>query len=372
MAQVKGADPVPEPNAGHTSKVGKEVRLARIYYGSSSGALRGPRALYKQARKEGHKDMSLKDCKEYLQSQSTYTRFRPARRNYSRNRIKSYFCGEIVQIDLMDMQLCRPENDGYLYSFLSYDTYSKYLTSFPIMNKKPESAISGLEDLIAKLPFGISRIYWDREGAFWSKAVQRWLKDHDIHNYSTTSSVKAPGVERAIRTIRTSLSRYFLATDTLRWIDFLPKFVSGYNNRIHSTTKQRPLDLAVDTMLTYKTTDDESHPSVLPPIGAYVRLNANRGIFGKESKGTWTKEVFRVVKHQTSTPIPMIFMEDLKGEPIEGGFYPEEYQQIDWDGRKQPSVILKTRTRNHVKEYYVSYDGWHQKFNEWLDYDPIT
>ena len=369
MAEDEGNNRVQEPTPDPSPKVGKEVHLERIYYGNSTGALRGPKALYEQAQREGLKEITRKDCEEYLKSQSVYTRFRPARRRYPRNRIISYFCGETVQIDLMDMQQCRAENDGYLYAFLSYDTYSKYLTSFPIRNKKPESAILGLEDLVARAPYTVSRIYWDREGAFWSNTVQKWLKAHDIINYSTTSSVKAPGVERAIRTIRNALSRYFLATGTLRWIDYLPKFISAYNNRVHSTTKHRPLDLVIDPMISYKHKKDPPKRVELPSIGAMVRLNENRGPFGKESKGTWTKEVFRVTKHQTNTPIPMIYIEDLKGEPIEGGFYPEEYQEIDWDGHKEPQV-LGQRQRNGVIEYLVAYDGWPPKFNKWLPYDP--
>ena len=277
-----------------------------------------------------------------------------------------------MQIDIMDMQWVKDENDGYLYALVSYDTYSKYLSSFSIRNRKPESVIEGLDDLVQNLPFSILNIYWDKEGSFLSRRVQSWLRAHDISNYTTTSQVKAPSVERVIRTIRLACSRFFESSNTKRWIDFLPQFVDSYNDRVHSTTKRRPLDLANDPMLVAvnPSMKKKTAAAQLPPIGSLVRLNLHRGVFGKESRGTWSKEVFRVTQHRTTLPIPMIYIEDMMGEPISGGLYPQEYQSIEWDGQRKVSQVLKTRTRKGSKEYLVSYDGWPPKFNEWITDTP--
>ena len=373
MAEKQGNDKVSEPSRSNSAEMDKTLLLARIYHGQGrqgSGAFRGPTALFKEARRLGHTHISMSDCHDFLRTQPTYGLYRPARKKYKRNRIMTQFCGEVVQLDIMDMQWVKEENDGYLYALISYDTYCKYLSSFPLRNRKPESVIEGLEDLVENLPFAILNIYWDKEGSFLSKRVQSWLKEHEISNYTTTSQVKAPNVERIIRTIRLACSRYFESTNTRRWIDFLPKFVDSYNDREHSTTKRRPLDLAMDPMLTPSTPRiKKTETARLPPIGSLVRLNLHRGVFGKESRGTWSKEVFRVIQHRTALPIPMIYIEDLMGEPISGGLYPQEYQSVEWDGIRKVAQVLKTRTRKGIKEYLVSYDGWAPKFNEWIT-DP--
>ena len=104
----------------------------------------------------------------------------------------------------------------------------------------------------------------------------------------------------------------------------------------------------------------------LPPVGAHVRLNRLRGIYEKEASDTWTEEVFRVLRHKTSTPIPLIYVEDLMGDVVEGGLYPEEYQQVTWNGKRQVDKVIKERKRKgHAREYFVSYRGWPQKFNAW-------
>ena len=345
----------------------KAILLEGIYYGDSPGALRGPRALYEQAQKQGFSKITQKDCIDYLLTQPVYTLYRPARRHYKRNQIITYFCGEVVQIDIMDMQRYREENDGYLYSLLAYDTYSKFLTSFPIKNRKPDSILAGLEDLVQTLPFAILNIYWDKEGSFLSRMVQKWLKEQQIGNYTTNSKVKAPGVERVIRTIRLAVQRHFEHTGAHRWIDYLPSFVSSYNNRKHSTTKQRPVDLVNDPMVTVPHAHAPQRDLSLPPIGSFVRLNRLRGIFEKEASGNWTKEVFRVARHKVSSPIPMVYVEDLTGEPVLGALYPEEYQPVAWDPKKKEiGTVLKTRHRKgKAPERLVTYIGWPSSYTEW-------
>lgn len=202
--------------------------------------------------------------------------------------------------------------------------------------------------------------------------VQDWLKQKNINNYTTNSDTKAPSVERAIRTIRRAMARYFTHTNSQRWLEFLPQFVSFYNNRVHSTTKQRPLDVVNEPYLINASSETNQKPwDDIPPVGSLVRMNKDRGIFEKESRGTWSLEVFKVVAHNFTQAIPMVKLEDLLGEEIKGSFYPEEVQKITWDGEKQIEEVIATRKRKGRKEYFVRYKGWPDKFAEWTTKEPI-
>ena len=217
--------------------------------------------------------------------------------------------------------------------------------------------------------------------------VQDWLTKRGIHNYTTTSQVKAPsnftsinlpndefsGVERAIRTLRNAVQRHFESTESYAWVDFLPSFVCSYNNRSHSTTHMKPLDLAVDPMLTAPPPKKPKRgKAILPKIGAFVRLNRLKDTFDKESSGGWTEEVFKVVRHKIhSSNIPMLWVEDLLGEPIRGAYYPLEVQEVVWDGVRKVDKVLQTRKRKgEPSEYLVSYYGWPKKFIEWTRAKP--
>lgn len=345
--------------------------LKKIYYGSTPGALRGPQALYHQAKKQRVKNLTLKKVKEFLASEPVYTRHRPARRNYKRNKIEANIPGDVVQVDIMDMQRFKT-NNKHLYVLLSYDTFSKYLQGVPLLNRKPEAVKNGLESMIESAPFPWMSIYWDKEGAFISRHVQKFLQERKIHNYTTKSVVKAPGVERVIRTLRTLLQRRFEASDSIKWEQLLPPIISNYNKRIHSTTKIAPNLLARNpVMLSDEPREAHQKPVLLPRIGSLVRLNRLRGAFEKEASSTWTEEVFKVVRHKTSTPIPLIYVEDLMGDPVEGGLYPEEYLEINWDGKRKINEVIKQRKqKGKPKEYYVSYWGWPPKFNQWISRLP--
>ena len=310
--------------------------------------------------------MTYKDCLEYLRSQPVYTLYRPARRNYRRNKIKANFCGEVFQMDIMDMKRYGDANNGYLYSLLGYDTFSKYLTSTPMKNRKPASVITALTALVETLPFTILNIFWDKEGSFLSKVVQAWLKSHNIANYTTKSQTKAAGVERVIRTIRVPVQRHFTRTGTKRWLYFLPTFVNNYNNRKHSTTKLRPLDIVNDPLLVVPQAQTRRVSTKLPPIGSYVRLNRLRGLFEKEATGTWTTGIFRVTSHHSSQPIPTISVEDLLGEPVLGSFYPPEYQLVTWAEDKQVDQVYKSRKNRNIVEYLVSLVGYPERHREWI------
>ena len=343
--------------------------LKRIYYGSTPGALRGPLALYKQAKKLKIRNVTLAKCKEFLKSQPVYTRHKPARRNYKRNKIEAPVPGYVVQIDIWDLQRFKRWND-HSYVLLSYDTFSKYLQGIPMKNRKPDTIQDALEAMIEASPFEWMRIYWDKEGAFISRQIQNFLKNRKIYNYTTKSVVKAPGVERSIRTLRSLLQRRMEASGSMRWTAELPKIISNYNKRKHSTTKLVPNELVENPLLivTKKPSSNETlRRFKLPPIGSYVRLNRLRGIFEKEASSTWTEEVFKVIRHKKSSPIPLIFIKDLAGDKIQGGLYPEEYQMVKWDGKKEVEKIIKERKiQGKPREYLVSYRGWPPKFNAWI------
>ena len=328
----------------------KVRRLRKLYYRPGEvGAFRGPKALFDAARRDvKNKDITLQDCKDFLATQPTYSLYRPARRNFPRNKIRASVPGEVVQIDIMDMQKFK---NKYLYVLLAYDTYSKFLQGVPLMNRKPPGIIKGLKTFL-RGPIGFSAIYWDKEGSFLSRKVQRFLKEVGVHNYTTKSVVKAPGVERAIRTIRTAVQRYFESSGTQQWLDFLPKFIKAYNNRIHSTTKHKPIDLVNDPTIILDNQPVRRSRVKLPPVGSYVRLSRLRRLFEKEASGTWTQEIFRVVRHITSQPIPMIRVESLSGDPVLGSLYPQEYQPV----RFSPPIDRVFQSRNG-DGFLVSYPG---------------
>ena len=371
MATPQQAGQIPQSPGGNTPGLGKEVLLGEIYYGNNPGALRGPAALHREAKAQGHANITLKDCKTYLAGQAVYTQYRPGRKKFKTNKVKATYPGETFQIDIMDMSRFTPLNNQYRYALLGYDTYSKFTASYPMKNRSDDTVLQGLKKMIEKLPFKPHTIYWDKEGSFLSRKVQNWLKSVKIGNYQTSGAVKAPSIERFIRTVRTYLQRYFVKHNTWRWLECLERFIGYYNRRKHSVTKVPPTDLATDPMIVLKPEPDNRRLSArlqkqLPPIGSYVRLNRLRHVFEKEASGTFGSEIFKVVKHKIAQKIPMIRVEDLTGELILGSLYKGQYQPVVYSGEKTIRAVLKKRGAGRRAQVQVSYYEYPEKYSEWI------
>lgn len=95
----------------------------------------------------------------------------------------------------------------------------------------------------------------------------------------------------------------------------------------------------------------------------------DKGLFTKEATGKWTIEIFKIKEVLDTVPVTYK-IEDLKNEDIEGSYYQNELQYVDpkiLDHAFRIKDVLKTRTNKKKKEYYVSFVGWPDKFNDWVD-----
>ena len=177
-----------------------EQALGKIYYGEyAEGSRRGIYNLYKEAKKQGVPGVTLAKCRAFLETQEVYTKYRPARKNYPRNRIIARMPGHVVQCDLMDMVRFVDENDGIRWLFVSTDTFSKYLAIVPMKGKSIKDVKEALKILLRHAPFPWSSIYFDQEPAIVSKEIRAFLKERNVRLYTTTSVVKAPQAEGMIR-----------------------------------------------------------------------------------------------------------------------------------------------------------------------------
>lgn len=95
--------------------------------------------------------------------------------------------------------------------------------------------------------------------------------------------------------------------------------------------------------------------------GDLVRLSKYKHAFEKGYTPNWTTEIFKVKKIQHTNPITYL-LDDLRGEPIEGGIYAEEMQLA-----KYPNVYLSKILKKKGNKVYVKWLGFSDEFNEWID-----
>ena len=126
------------------------------------------------------------------------------------------------------------------------------------------------------------------------------MVSYNINHFSTPTKSKfhASLAERAIRTIKTRIERYFQKTKKHRWIDVLDEIVKNYNETPHASHGLAPSSVNEENR-------DEVYKKLYPLADVTVACNFNKGDrvrtlrvkkdFEKGYTPNWSEEIFIVV-----------------------------------------------------------------------------
>ena len=105
---------------------------------------------------------------------------------------------------------------------------------------------------------------------------------------------------------------------------------------------------------------------------AFDEISKTRRAFDKGYLPNWTEEIFTVTEVIDTKP-RTYKLEDYGHEKIEGSFYEKEIQQVvKTDDVFKIEKVLSTRKRKGVKEYFVKWKGYPEKFNSWIGESDLT
>lgn len=346
-----------------------EIYLNPENPGSFGGRNRFAKAVF---RKEP--TTTWREITQYLAGSDSYTLHKQITRKFARNRIILLGPNDLWQSDIADMSKISQHNDGNKYILLTIDCFSKYVWCQPTTAKTAASIAGKLAELIESVERKPTNWQTDKGGEFVNAKVQKLMNDQSINFYSTNNpDTKAAIAERAIRTIKSRIYRYFTAKNTRRYIDILDKIVNSYNNSYHRSIKMKPVEVTDENALQVKA-------NLYPPttnlkvqfrfkVGDLVRLAKEKSAFSKGYEQGWTLEQFKVAKHLPRVP-PVYKLVDLNGEEISGTFYSQELQKVEQkDEFYKVEKILDKRTRQGKVEYLVKWLGYPSTFSSW---EPAT
>lgn len=295
-----------------------------------------PYKLYKAARKI-HDGIRLEQVKEWLESQDTYTLFRRVPLRFKRVPVITRGLGYQQQADLVDYAPLKRDNSGVTFLLTIIDCFTRFALAVPIKRKTGPLVAEALSTAWKTMK---PPVYFqtDKGTEFYNKDVAKLLRKHGVHHFSTHQELKAQIAERFNRTLRRALKMHMAEKKTLRYIDYLPDFLYGYNHRPHSAIyPYAPVEVNVGNEkkihdMQYGDYLRAKKPKPKYSIGDKVRITAYRGTFTKSySQKNFTEEVFEIVDCYRTKP-PMYRLKDLdKGELIQGTFYESELQRVRTD-----------------------------------------
>ncbi|KAL3119699.1 hypothetical protein niasHT_001669 [Heterodera trifolii] len=191
--------------------------LEQIYYDLRSPAsYAGMLKVWEEAKKRNPR-ISLHNVYDFLHRQRTYTLFKPRRNKFPRLKTVPSGLHTDWQCDLCIMDTIKAHNDGYRYILVCIDVLSRKIFTAESELKKSEHMIEAFEKVFKKAGVLPNKLYSDAGLEFQAKRMIEYWKHKDIIKHIMYSpSLHAGVVERANRTLKERLYKYFSENNTLR------------------------------------------------------------------------------------------------------------------------------------------------------------
>uniref|UniRef100_A0A8R1I3A2 Chromo domain-containing protein n=2 Tax=Caenorhabditis japonica TaxID=281687 RepID=A0A8R1I3A2_CAEJA len=326
----------------------------------------------------------IKEVKQFLNEQDVYTLHKPARKNYQTERVYIHNIDEQWQSDLVEMIPYAAENNDFRYLLTVIDCFSKYAWVVPLKSKTGKETSEALESIFKKRK--PQKMQTDNGKEYYNKEMKALFKSFDVNHFSTCSDKKASIIERFNRTLKEKMWKMFTHQGNHKWINILDKLVSGYNNHFHRSIKMTPTEASkmenteqVHENLFPHTPEDRRYSGTelesqsKPPqiktkfnIDDTVRITKYKAVFAKGYLPNWSTEMFKISKVYPGK-VTTYSIKDLADEDILGKFYEEELTLFDnVKDEYKIEEVLKRRTRKGVKEIFVKWYGYPEKFNSWI------
>ena len=181
------------------------------------------------------------------------------------------------------------------------------------------------------------KLWTDKGKELYNRLIKELLKKNSVPMYPTENEEKSSIVERWNQTINRTMWKYFIANNTMTYINVLPEIIEKYNNTYHQPIRctpafaRKPSSYQHVFEVLYGVNQPITHPKY--KVGDHVRIVKKKGD-----------------------------LRDSKGEEIQGTFYEPELQKTKQEIYRMEKGMKKCNRNNGV-EVYVKWRGYNNDFN---------
>lgn len=212
--------------------------LRQLFYRPSEGLVNENKLA--QKAKDKNIDVSRKEIHEFYKDQEVNQLMKPRRKPKEFSSIVGYYPNHTYQMDIIVYD--RYEMNHYKYILVVIDVYSRYMMARPLTNRRFETIMDNIKTIFKTMGLP-EEMNCDNE--FNTHEFNNYCQENDIDvRYSDPNEInKNAIVERVNGTIATQLQKIRITTKRHDWYKYLEFVVENYNSTIHSTIKEKPIDV---------------------------------------------------------------------------------------------------------------------------------
>ena len=197
-------------------------------------------------------------------------------------------------------------NNNYRFILIIIDCFTRKVFARPLKTKKAIESAKAIDEILSSFPWPVAFFMSDQGGEFdlRNSHIQNVLvKKHRIKAYTLSGKTKASIAERAIRTLKTRLARYFTESGTTRWLNILDTFVNNYNNSVNTSIGMAPNDVTLENAEQVRNRlygKANVKPECKLKLNDLVRIPLEKNIFAKGYERSWTIHTYLISRIQSS------------------------------------------------------------------------
>jgi hypothetical protein len=245
----------------------------------------------------------------------------------------------------------------------------------PTKSKMAKDMKEAFDELFTQMPFMPMSIWSDRGNEFTSKQMREYYEQKGVDKHEAkTSKIKAAVAERAIRTLKGRLYKYFSENNTTDWITPLPKFLYAINNSVSRSIGVKPSSINADNARElweriYGDAIKSARPRLNP--GDNVRITKPKQIFDKGYFPSRSDHIYTIDETVGLNPEHYKLKKD-SGEKVDERFYFPELVKTKKDEQTSYRIEkkIKERTRKGVKEILVKFLDYPGEF--WVKQSDVV
>ncbi|KAL3126123.1 hypothetical protein niasHT_002249 [Heterodera trifolii] len=260
-----------------------------------------------------------------LTTQRTYTLHRQAKRRYRRLPTLAPGLHTEWQADLAIFDRLAKQNRGYQYLLVCIDTLSRQVFVEPVKTKTSVNMIRAFGRIFKRSKYIPWKVLTDQGKEFTARTVQHFFRAKDVEHFCmlTSPQFHAGMAERANRSIKERLYRYFTERNTYTWIDVVQAIVRAINHSPNSSIGMRPADVNFKNAEALRQKLHNAAENVVRRqpryrVGDRVRIEKYKHVFQKGYLPRFTNELFTVAEVHTERSPVVYRLRDDHNEIISG------------------------------------------------------